>query len=599
MAPPAAPRTYRQHIEVETPEHVVLDLEIAGVGSRALASLVDLAIILGAVLAVAITLRILAGTGLRPGWSAAVFVALVFLLFWGYFTLFEALREGQTPGKRRVGIRVLRDTGHPVTFAASAARNLLRIADFLPPPYLSGALLVALHPRGKRLGDMVAGTIVVRDRPADVAPPRQSEAGQRSRLVEQQLTAPLLTEDEYRLLAQYGERSGSLDPAVRRRFAAALASRFAAHLPPQAMTDEAFILALLADETARRQGRLAGRGGGGTGGLGDRLAARKSDRWDAFQKLAQQATARGLDSLPADQLTDFAARYREVAADLARLRTYRASPAIINRVERLVAAGHNVFYRDERTSARAIWYTVAREFPAAVVQARWYVLAAFVAFAVPLAVGFVLLRDRPALAEVIIPQVMLDRADEGKARMAAGHTYAEAGADVRPFVATFIITNNIRVAITCFAGGVFAGVGSLVLLAYNGLALGTAAGHFANVGVLGYLLQFIVGHGPLELFSIWVAGAAGLMLGRTVLAPGDLARGDALVLAGRRAVRMVGAAAVCLLVAGTIEGFVSTAPVGLGVRVAASAVSVVFLAVYLTAGWRAEAAAVRQREPTG
>lgn len=598
MTPATAPRTYRQHLEVETPEHVVLDLEIAGIGSRALASLVDLAIILGVVVAVAITLRILAGTGLRPGWSAAVFVALVFVLFWGYFTLFEALREGQTPGKRRVGIRVLRDTGHPVTFAASAARNLLRIADFLPPPYLSGALLVALHPRGKRLGDMVGGTIVVRDRPADVAAPRQSEAGEHSRFVEQQLTAPLLTEGEYRLLAQYGERSGSLDPAVRRRFAAALASRFAAHLPAQAMPDEAFILALLAEETGRRQGRLAGRGGG-TGGLGDRLAARKTDRWDAFHKLAQQATARGLESLPADQLIDFAARYREVAADLARLRTYRASPTIINRVERLVAAGHNVLYRDERTSARAIWHTVAREFPAAVVQARSYVLAAFVAFAVPLAVGFVLLRDRPALAEVIIPQVMLDRADEGKARMAAGHTYAEAGADVRPFVASFIITNNIRVAITCFAGGVFAGVGSLVLLAYNGLALGTAAGHFANVGVLGYLLQFIVGHGPLELFSIWVAGAAGLMLGRTVLAPGDLARGDALVLAGRRAVRMVGAAAVCLLVAGTIEGFVSTAPVGLGVRVAASAVSVIFLAVYLTAGWRAETVALRQCETTG
>ena len=156
----------RQHLSVETPEHVVLDFEIAGIGSRALAALIDMAILLGILAAGGMLLAILARLGLRLGpWAAAILLLAAFGLWYGYFTFFEGLRGGQTPGKRAAGIRVVRDTGHAVTLAAAATRNLLRIADFLPPPYVLGVILVALHPRAKRLGDMVAGTVVVRDRP--------------------------------------------------------------------------------------------------------------------------------------------------------------------------------------------------------------------------------------------------------------------------------------------------------------------------------------------------------------------------------------------------------------------------------------------------
>ena len=109
-------------------------------------------------------------------------------------------------------------------------------------------------------------------------------------------------------------------------------------------------------------------------------------------------------------------------------------------------------------------------------------------------------------------------------------------------------------------------------------------GHFANQGLLGYLLEFILGHGLLELFAIWVAGAAGFLLGRSVVAPGDLARGEALVLSGRTAVRMVGGAAMMLVAAGLIEGFVSAGAGDVKVRAVASAVSIAFLITYLLNG---------------
>src|SRR6185312_14049071 len=107
----------------------------------------------------------------------------------------EGVRGGQTPGKRIAGIRVVMDTGHAVTFSAAAVRNLLRTADFLPPPYLLGALLVAFHPRGKRLGDLVAGTVVARDRPYET---------RAERLRPEIATAPSMPElgdAEFRLLS--------------------------------------------------------------------------------------------------------------------------------------------------------------------------------------------------------------------------------------------------------------------------------------------------------------------------------------------------------------------------------------------------------------
>ena len=101
------------------------------------------------------------------------------------------------------------------------------------------------------------------------------------------------------------------------------------------------------------------------------------------------------------------------------------------------------------------------------------------------------------------------------------------------------------------------------------------------------LLAWILGHGLLELFAIWVAGAAGFLLGRSVVAPGDMLRSDALVVSGRRAVRMVGGAAILLVVAGLIEGFVSAGTGGVALRAGASALSLGFLALYLLNGRRA------------
>jgi uncharacterized RDD family membrane protein YckC/uncharacterized membrane protein SpoIIM required for sporulation len=573
------PPDYRQHLEVETPEHVVLDLEIAGIGSRALAAILDMLILSGGTIGVLVMLAILAGYGLALGRVGQALLLLGGFVSWtGYFILFEGVRGGQTPGKRIAGIRVVMDTGHPVTPSAAAVRNLVRWADFLPPPYLIGVLLVAFQPRGKRLGDLVAGTVVVRDRPAE------APAFRRARVPSGEAPSiPELGDAEFRLLSQFEARQVALTPAARTRLAAGLASRLSSHPAPAGLSDVAHLLELHARELGRREGRLAARG---AAGAGTRFAAEKRPRWDEFQQLAERAAREGLDAFASAELPAFAARYREVAADLARARTYGADAGTLARLERLVAAGHNALYRDERGTWRRLWLALARECPAAIIEARGYVLVAFLTFAVPAAAGFALMHQRPALAAELLPDIMLRRAEAGATREAQGRRYVEIGREDRPLMASGIITNNVRVAIACFAGGIFLGIGSLVLLAVNGLTIGASAGHFANLGLLDYLLEFILGHGLLELFAIWVAGAAGFMLGRSVVAPGDLSRADALVLSGRTAVRMLGGTALFLLVAGLIEGFVSAGSWGFAVRLTASLASLGFLTAYLWNGTR-------------
>ena len=581
--PRVAPSDYRQRLQVETPEHVTLDLEIAGVGSRALAAILDMLILVGSAIGVFIVLAIAAGFGVVIGSIGGAILLLAGFAVWtGYFILFEGLRRGQTPGKRIVGIRVVSDTGNAVSLGAAAARNLLRLADFLPPPYLIGALLVALHPRGKRLGDMVAGTVVARDRPSQLVVSRTQVRPASDPLP----LIPELTDAEFRLLGQFESRQAQLSQPARVRLAAAIARRLAGHPAPPGVADLEHLLELYRTERDRRDAAVGPRGSAAAASF----AARKRPRWAEFQQIADRAARQGLDSFASHELPEFAARYREVAADLARARTYGVDEATREHLERLAAAGHNALYRDERGTWRRVWRVLARECPAAIRGARGYITLACLAFLLPAAAGYRLMRDQPALAPDLLPRVMIERAAAGAERMAEGRRYVDVAVADRPLMASSIITNNVRVAIACFAGGIFLGVGSLVLLGFNGLVIGASAGHFANQGLLGYLLEFILGHGLLELFAIWVAGAAGFMLGRSVVSPGDLSRSDALVLSGRTAVRMVGGAAVLLVVAGLIEGFVSAGGGGVTFRAAASAGSLAFLGAYLLNGRRRAAA---------
>jgi hypothetical protein len=182
-----------------------------------------------------------------------------------------------------------------------------------------------------------------------------------------------------------------------------------------------------------------------------------------------------------------------VSADLARARTYGAEPLVAARLERLTAAGHNQLYVDERRTFARFGEVLLRECPAAVWKARWAVVLALAALFGPAAAAYTVLRQDPSMAPQVLPEGMLERADAGRIRDSLGLTYYET--DDGGLMATMLINNNVRVAFNCFAGGILLGVGSLIVLVYNGLSLGATAGHFANEGLGRYLFSSSWGTG--------------------------------------------------------------------------------------------------------
>ncbi len=180
---------FADQLTIDTPEQVELHFPVASVGSRLLAVLADsfvqgvaallLAVVVFAIFAAAPgLLQHGAAHAVRGGsaqnWFFAGVILVQFLLVWGYFSLFEAFWNGQTPGKRLLHIRVIGDSGRPVTFWEALARNLLRVIDILPTLYLVGLITMLCNRQSKRLGDLLAGTLVVHESKSMAEPMRSN-----------------------------------------------------------------------------------------------------------------------------------------------------------------------------------------------------------------------------------------------------------------------------------------------------------------------------------------------------------------------------------------------------------------------------------------
>jgi len=167
---PVAPSVVgSDQLSIETPELVAIQMPIAGIGSRFIALLVDYLIWIPGILIVGRVFAyflpsLSAFNKLSEQWAFAIYLFLIFLFNWGYFTLFEAFWNGRTPGKRVARIRVIERSGRPIGLFESMARNFIRYVDQIPFFYAIGAIAIFVTKDHQRLGDLAAGTLVVRDR---------------------------------------------------------------------------------------------------------------------------------------------------------------------------------------------------------------------------------------------------------------------------------------------------------------------------------------------------------------------------------------------------------------------------------------------------
>lgn len=156
-------------LNIDTPELVSIEMPIAGIGSRFIAIVVDYliwtaALTVCSLLGVIVFASVHMFSEISANWMVGIVLIAIFVLHWGYFTLFEAFNNGRTPGKSVAKIRVIHRSGRAVSFVEALARNLVRVIDYLPGMYGLGLVVMFFSRQNQRLGDMVAGTLVVRER---------------------------------------------------------------------------------------------------------------------------------------------------------------------------------------------------------------------------------------------------------------------------------------------------------------------------------------------------------------------------------------------------------------------------------------------------
>lgn len=253
---------------LETPERVDLAVELAGVGSRSLAFLVDWSLVVTLTLA---SLALFFVIGSVSGTAAMVILLLsIFVLWWLYFALFEGLWHGQTPGKRLLGLRVQKLGGYPAGWPEILIRNLLRVVvDLFLLTMPIGLVVMLVNRRSQRIGDLAAGTVVVRESGDGLR--QLAEIGYLAEEASHRelASAPELTAEEFELLREFLERRSSLEPAARQRIEARLADLLRERLAARQglregwdrLGDEAFLVRL---DSAYR-GEVVSPLGGGAG----------------------------------------------------------------------------------------------------------------------------------------------------------------------------------------------------------------------------------------------------------------------------------------------------------------------------------------------
>jgi uncharacterized membrane protein SpoIIM required for sporulation len=279
--------------------------------------------------------------------------------------------------------------------------------------------------------------------------------------------------------------------------------------------------------------------------------------WQKLEDLLKIVDGRGLKGLERDQLQELGRLYRATSADLSRARAMKLSGEVQVYLNNLVVRAHNQVYQNRRNRLSDLWKFFAHGFPALVQEHILYVVAAFIVFIVP-ALGcyreavldahfgqMELLAGKP-----LVPDEMWHTIEHHK-------MWTDSAQDYSPAVAGFIATNNIKVAITAFAFGISYGIGTVLVLINNGISIGTVFGVCQDYGMAGRLATFVAGHGVIELTAIFISGGAGLLIGKAMLFPGQYSRVGSLKLAVKPAFKLFAGCVLLLLIAGSIEGFIS------------------------------------------
>ena len=311
---------------------------------------------------------------------------------------------------------------------------------------------------------------------------------------------------------------------------------------------------------------------------------KRKPHWTQLEKLLQESAKHGVHHLTHAELQELGLLYRQTAADLSTLREDPSGAHLARYVNQLLGRAHNTIYSGKKSSGFALMRFFFGGYPRIFRETFAYTLVAFSLFALGAIVGFLLTTTRPEFMHHLLGPRMVETIERRE-------MWTHSIIAIKPLASSAIMTNNMSVAFLTFASGIMAGLGTIYMMAMNGLLLGIIATACWIAGMSTSLWSFVAPHGVLELPAIFIAGGSGLMLARALLFPGMLSRRDSLAMTGVQAVKLVVGTIPMLAVAGVIEGFVSPSGLPVGLKFALAGVLAALLVTYLFS--RLEPAPVR------
>jgi len=310
--------------------------------------------------------------------------------------------------------------------------------------------------------------------------------------------------------------------------------------------------------------------------MAENFIEKRKANWKRLEELIDQArTVRGLRSLSRDEVRELARSYRRAASDLAIARVESRDQRLVSYLNNLVIRAHGMIYRSESKGGRAILNFYLYDFPAIFRQTFRYTLAVFLIFlAIAIPAFFATWRNDDFADFAYVPRPMIQKIKSHQSWWDDLNKQAPVGAAA-------IITNNIGVGILTFALSIFPIIGTVNVLKTTALMFGSVNALVFKYGMGRTLWAFVAGHAVLEFTAIFIAGGAGLMIGLSVLAPGERTRLEALIEKGATAIKLMAGCFPMFVIAGLIEAFISPLPIHSGYRFAVSAATAVGLAAYL------------------
>ncbi|SHN31162.1 stage II sporulation protein M [Gracilibacillus kekensis] len=276
-------------------------------------------------------------------------------------------------------------------------------------------------------------------------------------------------------------------------------------------------------------------------------------------------------------IEEFQHTYQKVARQLSYSQTYFPDEDVTHYLNEIVAKAHNVLYQSQQSSWKQAYHFFSSKFVGLLLEQWKAIIIAMLLFFIGGLASFITVIDNPAHLHGILPEEMVQSVEPES----LGENPQAVDA---PVMSVEIMTNNIRVAILAFAGGITFGILTVYVLIYNGILIGALAGLFWNYSNSYSFWAYIVPHGIIELLAIFIAGGAGLLMGYKIFVPGKYSRGYQLKVQTVRSVQLLLGTIPLFVIAGIIEGYITPADISLEMKYLVAIITAVGLLAYMIAG---------------